>query len=324
MTVSKNWTFPAALQPRPEQVPFDLQSALQSVVMVHADIPEGAFTAPLLGTERIGSGVVIGEDGMVLTIGYLITEARTVWLSTHNGRAVPGHVAGYDPTSGFGLVLPHGDLGVPVLPRGSSAGLEVGANAIVIGHGGLAHSLNVQVTARREFAGHWEYLLDDAIFTAPAHPQWGGTALVSTDGQLLGVGSLLVEESNSEATFEANLFVPVDLLDPILDDMLRAGRPLQPPRPWLGMYATERQGRLVVGALTQDGPAHRAGVRVNDEVTAVAGRGVAGLADMFRKVWSIGPAGAEIPLTLSRGEQTSQVRVHSADRYDYLLKPQRH
>jgi S1-C subfamily serine protease len=324
MTVSKNWTFPAALQPQPEQVPFDLRSALQSVVMVHAEIPEGAFTAPLLGTERIGSGVVIGDDGMVLTIGYLITEAHNVWLSTHNGRAVPGHVAGYDQTSGFGLVQPLGDLGVPVLQRGSSAGLDVGANAIVIGHGGLAHSLNVHVTARREFAGHWEYLLDDAIFTAPAHPQWGGTALVGTDGLLLGVGSLLVEESTRDETFDANLFVPVDLLDPILDDMLHAGRSLQTPRPWLGMYATEQHGRLVVGALAQDGPAHRAGVRVNDEVTAVAGRGVAGLADMFRKVWSIGPAGAEIPLTLTRGEQTSQVRVHSADRYDYLLKPQRH
>ena len=305
-------------------MPFDLQSALQSVVMVHSEIPEGAFTAPLLGTERIGSGVVIGDDGMVLTIGYLITEASTVWLSTYNGVAVPGHVAGFDQTSGLGLVLPLGDLRVPVLPRGSSSGLEVGASAIVIGHGGLAHSLNVHVTARREFAGHWEYLLDDAIFTAPAHPQWGGTALVSTDGQLLGVGSLLVEESTSEETFDANLFVPVDLLAPILDDLRRAGRPLQAPRPWLGIHATEQRGRLVVGALAQDGPAHRAGVRVNDEVTAVAGRDVAGLADLFRKVWSIGPAGAEIPLTLTRGEQTSLVRVHSADRYDYLLKPRQH
>jgi S1-C subfamily serine protease len=324
MRVSKNWTFPAALQPRPEQLPFDLLSALQSVVMVHSEIPEGAFTAPLLGTERIGSGVVIGDDGMVLTIGYLITEASTVWLSTYNGIAVPGHVAGYDQTSGLGLVLPLGDLRVPALQRGSSSNLEVGASAIVIGHGGLAHSLNVHVTARREFAGHWEYLLEDAIFTAPAHPQWGGTALVGTDGRLLGVGSLLVEESTSEETFDANLFVPVDLLDPILDDMLRAGRPLQAPRPWLGIYATEQHGRLVVGALAQDGPAHRAGVRVNDEVTAVAGRGVAGLADLFRKVWSIGPAGAEIPLTLTRGEQTSLVKVHSADRYDYLLKPRHH
>ncbi len=136
---------------------------------------------------------------------------------------------------------------------GHRQALEVGANAIVIGHGGLAHSLNVQVTARREYAGHWEYLLDDAIFTAPAHPEWGGTALVGTDGRLLGVGSLLVEESSSDETLETNLFVPVDLLDPILDDLLRAGRPLRPARPWLGMYATEQRGRLVVGALTQGG-----------------------------------------------------------------------
>jgi len=324
MPAMKSWTFPASLQPRPEQVPFDLRTVLQSMVMVHTEIPEDAFTATLLGTERVGSGVVIRGDGLVLTIGYLITESRTIWLTTHDGTVVPGHAVGYDQTTGFGLVLPLGPVNAPALERGSSQSLRVGSEAIVIGHGGISHSLNVRVTGRREFAGYWEYLLDDAIFTAPSHPQWGGTALVGQDGRLLGIGSLLVEESVNGDKVDANMFVPIDLLGPILEEMLSLGRPRNAARPWLGLYATEHEGRLVVGGLAQNGPAHRAGVRLGDEVIEVGGRGVAGLADLFRKIWSMGPAGAEIPLTLARGDHTSQVRVHSADRNDYLIKPRHH
>jgi S1-C subfamily serine protease len=324
MAESTQWAFPAALQPTPEQVDFDLQSALQSVVMVHAEVPEDAFTAPVLGTERIGSGVVISNDGLVLTIGYLITEASSIWLTTGSGGVVPGHALAYDQTTGFGLILPLGRLDVPALQRGSSTSLDIGDDAIVIGHGGLAHSLNAKIIARREFAGYWEYLLDEALFTAPPHPQWGGTALLGPDGRLVGVGSLLVQEAVSGETFDANMFVPIDLLEPILDDMVQLGQPATSPRPWLGLYATEVQGRLVVGGLAQGGPAHRAGIRLGDFVTEVAGQPVSNLAELFRRVWSIGPAGTDIPLTLARGEAPRRVRVHSANRNDFLIKPLRH
>jgi S1-C subfamily serine protease len=167
-------------------------------------------------------------------------------------------------------------------------------------------------------------VLDEALFTAPPHPEWGGTALVGTDGRLLGIGSLLVQEAMSGETFDANMFVPIDLLEPILDPMVRLGRPAAPPRPWLGMYATEMQGRLVVGRLVQSGPAHRAGVRLGDFVLEVAGHPVTSLAQLFRSVWSIGPAGSSIALTLARGDNTLHVRVQSADRTDFLLKPSRH
>ena len=324
MAETGNWAFPPRLQPQPEQLRFDLGSALQSVVLVHAEIPEGAFTASILGTERIGHGTVIGEDGLILTIGYLITEAESIWLTTHDGTVVPGHALAYDQVTGFGLVLPLGRLGVAPIERGSAASTAVGDSVIVIGHGGLGHTLDAKVIARREFAGYWEYLLEDALFTTPPHPQWGGTALVGEDGRLLGVGSLLVQETVGTETLDANMFVPIDLLEPILDDMVRLGRAARTPRPWLGMYTTPLQGRLVVGGLTQGGPAHRAGIQLGDIVLEVAGEPVSDLADLFRRVWRTGPAGTEIPMTLVRGGSTSQVRVASADRDDFLTKPKRH
>ncbi len=324
MPQQTQWAFPTALQPTPGKVRFDLDATVRSVVMVHAEIPERAFTASILGTERIGSGVVIGADGLVLTIGYLITEASSIWLTTHDGRVVPGHALAYDQTSGFGLVLPLGRLDTPCVERGSSASLAVSDEVIVMGHGGLPHSLNARVIARREFAGYWEYVLDEAIFTAPPHPEWGGTALVGADGRLLGIGSLLTQERTSGEAFDANMFVPIDLLEPILDDMVRLGRPARPPRPWLGLYATELQDRIVIGGLTQGGPAHRAGVRVGDVVLEVAGTPVSSLPQLFRGIWSVGPAGTDVPLALERGEDTIRLRVPSADRNDFLLKPRRH
>ena len=324
MAETSNWAFPPRLQPRPEELRFDLDAALRSVVLVHAEIPDEAFTASILGTERIGHGTVIGTDGLVLTIGYLITEAESIWLTTHDGTVVPGHALAYDQVSGFGLVLPLGRLDVPSIERGSAAATNVGDSVIIIGHGGVEHSLDAKVISRREFAGYWEYLLEDALFTSPPHPQWGGTALVGQDGRLLGVGSLLVQETVGTETLDANMFVPIDLLEPILEDMKRLGRPARSPRPWLGMYTTAMQGNLVVGALTQGGPAHRAGVRLGDVVLEVAGEPVADLADLFRRIWGTGSAGAEVPLTLARGKSTSRVRVTSADRDDFLTKPRRH
>ncbi|MGH8208628.1 MAG: S1C family serine protease [Steroidobacteraceae bacterium] len=324
MAETSNWAFPARLQPRPEELRFDLEAALRSVVLVHAEIPDEAFTAAILGTERIGHGTIIGADGLVLTVGYLITEAESIWLTTHDGTVVPGHALAYDQVTGFGLILPLGNLDIPPIERGSTAATTIGDSVIVIGHGGVEHSLDAKVIARREFAGYWEYLLEDALFTSPPHPQWGGTALIGQDGRLLGIGSLLVQETVAEETLDANMFVPIDLLEPILEDMKKLGRPARSPRPWLGMYTTPMQGSLVVGQLTHGGPAHRAGVRLGDVVLEVAGEPVADLADLFRRVWQTGSAGTEVPLTLVRGKSTSRIRVTSADREDFLTKPRCH
>lgn len=324
MAETGNWAFPAVLQPSPDEAQFDLAAVLDAVVLLRTEVPEDAFTAPILGTERAGNGVVIRGDGLVLTIGYLITEAQSIWLSTNRGTVVQGHALAYDQVTGFGLVLPFGPLGVRPLERGSPGNIEPGSAVIVIGHGGRAHSLRAKIIAKREFAGYWEYVLDEALFTAPAHPQWGGAALVGEDGRLLGIGSLLVQETVGGKTMDGNMFVPVDLLAPILEDMLATGRAAQPPRAWLGIYATEMDGHLVIGGLAPGGPAERAGVKLGDLVLEVGGERVAGLAAMFRRIWSAGPAGSEVTLTLSRRGAASRVQLRSADRNDFLKKPRLH
>src|SRR5262245_19864869 len=184
MPESSNWAFPAKLQPTAESVHFDLKAALDSVVLLRAEIPEDAFTAGILGTERVGNGVVIREDGLVLTMGYLTTEAQSIWLTTNSGKVVPGHPLAYDQATGFGLVMPLGKLGVAPLTRGTTASVMVGDDVFFIGHGGRSHALRAKIVAKREFAGYWEYVLDEAVFTAPAHPQWGGGALVGENGRL--------------------------------------------------------------------------------------------------------------------------------------------
>lgn len=323
-TNASNWAFPANLQPKPDECDFDLQGVLDAVVLLRAEIPEDAFTAGTLGTERGGYGIVIRDDGLILTIGYLITEAQTIWVTTNAGKVVAGYPLGYDAATGFGLVLPLGKLDAPALELGTSASVEAGDPVFVIGHGGRAHALKARLTDKREFAGYWEYVLDEALFAAPAHPQWGGSALVDSEGRLVGVGSLLVQESEEGKNTEGNMFVPIDLLTPILDDMLKQGRPSGPPRPWLGLYVQEAQGQLVVGGLARGGPAERAGVKLADQVVEVGGMRVAKLPDLFRRIWAQGPAGSEIALTLSRAGSIQRVKVRSVDRNDLLKKPSLH
>jgi S1-C subfamily serine protease len=319
-----NWAFPDALQPSPDETGFDLGAALDAAVMLRTEIPEDAFTAPILGTERAGNGVVIRADGLILTIGYLITEAESIWITTNRGAVVQGHALAYDQSSGFGLVMPLGRLGARPFALGSAASVKADSPVLVIGHGGRAHSLKARIVSKREFAGYWEYVLDEALFTAPAHPQWGGAALVGEDGKLLGIGSLLVQEAVGEKSVDGNMFVPIDLLAPILDAMLASGRPKRPPRAWLGLYIAEMEGRLVVGGLAPGGPAERAGLKLGDLILEIGGERVAGLAALFRKIWNCGPAGAEVALAFSRRGATSTVRIRSADRSDFLKKPRLH
>src|SRR5256885_8198349 len=324
MAEQADWAFPLEMRPRPEDWRFDLDAALDSVVQLRAEIPEDAFTAPILGTERAGNGIVIREDGLVLTIGYLITEASTIWLTTNQGVVAGGYPLAYDQATGFGLVQPLGRLGARALERGTSASCRIGENVVVAGHGGRAHALKAAVFAKREFAGYWEYVLDEALFTAPAHPQWGGAALIGAEGKLLGIGSLLVQEKIDAGTIQGNMIVPIDLLGPILDDLVKLGRTNRPPRPWLGMYATEAGARLVVAGLASDGPAEKAGLRVGDAVLAVAGAKPSSLADLFRRVWACGNAGVRVPLQVLRETTTKEYVVEAADRHDFLKKTHLH
>jgi S1-C subfamily serine protease len=324
MSDVEEWSFPEDLQPDTAEVSFDLDAALDAVVNVRAEIPEDAFTASILGTERVGNGIVIREDGTVLTIGCLSTEAETIWLTTNDGNVVAAHPLAYDQATGFGLIQPLGQLGVPMLEFGNAKACQTGDDVFFLGQGGRQHALKAKLIDRREFAGYWEYVLDEALFIAPAHPQWGGAALVGHDGRLLGVGSLLLQEAVDGQTVQGNMVVPIDLLKPILESMLTTGRSGMPARPWLGMYTTQSGENLVVGAVAEHGPAAKAGIKQGDVVLEVAGRRTSGLAQLFRTAWQTGPAGTTIPLTIAREGDVLRFEVKSADRSDFLKKPRLH
>jgi S1-C subfamily serine protease len=319
-----DWLIPPEAQPAPEEWGFELDDVLSSVVGIRSLVPEDAFTASILGTERAGSGVVIREDGLVLTIGYIVTEAEQIWVALADGRALPGHALAYDQETGFGLVQVLGRVGLRPLRLGASTVLEPGDNVIAASAGGRGHALDARVVGRHEFAGYWEYLLDRAIFTAPAHPFWGGAALIGTEGELLGIGSLRVEAAaeGEDEQIPVNMFVPVDLLPPILDDLLAYGRPNRPPRPWLGLYAAEQDGVVLVAGLAEDGPAERAGIRVGDRVVGAEGMPIGDLATLWRRVWATGKAGALVRLDIVRDGASVTATVESADRASFLKRPQ--
>jgi len=305
-----------------DDVAFDLDSVLSSVVSLRATVPEDAFTAPILGTEREGQGVVIDNSGRVLTIGYLVTEAEEIWLIGNNNTALPAHVVAYDQETGFGLVQALGNLGLPAAEIGESFPVGVGDPVIVAGQGGAKEAVNAQVVSVREFAGSWEYLLDDAIFTIPAHPKWSGAGVFNQIGQLIGIGSLYIQQAiPGEDQIDGNMIVPIDILKPIYDDLITLGRPDKTPRPWLGMTTAEADDRLVVAGLANRGPAMRAGVELGDLVVGIAGEPVEGLSNMFRRIWALGSASVAVPLTLQRDGRTLSVTVDSGQRADYLKKP---
>lgn len=296
-----------------------IDKILNSVVTVQANIPEDSFTADALGTERLGSGIVIRDNGLVLTIGYLITEAETIWLTTPNGRVVPGHAMAYDQETGFGLVQALGQLDLPAVSLGRSADAAIGDPVTMAGAQGNA--VEAHIVTKQEFAGYWEYLLEEAIFTAPAHSSWGGAGLFNQAGELIGIGSLLLQMASQGKAQEINMVVPIDLLRPILDDLLNRGQVDKPPRPWLGVYSAEDDGKVVAINVDRRGPAAAAGLRQGDIVADVRNLEVEGLADFYRKIWESGPAGTEIPIRIVRDRRDMWLRIKSTNRSDYLKKP---
>ncbi|MBV8458776.1 MAG: serine protease [Acetobacteraceae bacterium] len=319
------WEIPANLQPDPDDYAYDLEQVLKAVVGLKSYIPADAFTAGTLGTERAGSGVVIRDSGLIATIGYLITEAETIWITTADGRAVAGHALAYDQETGFGLVQALGRLGLPPVELGDSDGLKIGDQVVFAAAGGRHHAVETRVVGRQEFAGYWEYVLDDAIFTAPAHPFWGGCGLIGNDGKLLGVGSLILQQGDGKGRrLDMNMGVPIGLLGPIIDDLVAYGRVNRPARPWLGIYATESDDELIVGGLADDGPAAKAGVQTGDRILSINDDDVGDLAGLWRRIWASGSAGAEVKLRILRDRGPVTLSVRSADRAKFLKSPRLH
>lgn len=312
---------PSELQPRQADFPFDLDDALGSMVELKSRVPADAFTAETLGRERRGHGVVVNADGLVLTIGYLIIEAETVWLTTGEGRIVQGHALAFDPVSGFGLVQALAPLDVPIARFGMAAAVQPGDRLVIAGAGGRSQAIVSRLVARQEFAGYWEYLLEAALFVAPSHPDWGGAGAFDETGRLIGIGSLQIEQSEGRTKHFLNMVVPIDLLTPVMSDLVKYGRAQGPARPWLGLYVIEMGERLVIAGVADGGPSSEAGVEGGDILMAVAGERPRSLADLWRKIWSLGPAGVEIPLLVERDARIFETRVKSVDRLQVFKAP---
>src|SRR6187551_3226488 len=317
------WRVPSANQPRAGDYAFDHDKVLSSVVGLHSIIPSDAFSAETLGTERAGNGVLI-DDGLGLNIGHLLTEAETIWLHLGDGRVMPGHPLGFDSESGFGLVQALGRPDIEPLPLGSSAMTKVGDRVVLGGAGGRTRSVASQIAAKQEFAGYWEYLLDEAIFTHPAHPNWGGAGLISNRGELIGIGSLQLEREREGKAEHVNMIVPIDLLKPVLDDLRKFGRVNKPARPWLGMFSHEIENRVVVVGIAGRGPAARAELKAGDVILAVSGEKITSQIGFYRKLWSLGSAGVDVPLTVYQAGVTFDVVLTSTDRARLLKAPQLH
>jgi S1-C subfamily serine protease len=296
----------------------------KAVVGVHALVPPEARSARTLGTERDGSGILIRDDNLIVTIGYLLMEAHTVEVIAADGRRIPATIVAYDAESGFGLVRPVRALEASPVRLGDSDALKTADQVIALSRaGGQALASAARVMSRRTFAGYWEYLLDNAIFTAPPHPTFGGAALLAEDGSLVGVGSLFVNDSAEAETFSpGNMFVPINALKPILAELAAHGGRSSPPKPWLGVYSAETQGRIVVTRVADDSPAKSAGLRAGDTIVGIDGRKVQSLADLYCRAWALGPAGVDIPLDVLKASgdeaKIERVMIRSIDRSKWL------
>ena len=303
-----------------QALPPDAEKFFQSIYKVKTRAVPNARSSATLGQEREGTAVVIGDDGLLVTIGYLIVEADDVSLVDQQGKSIPARVVAYDHATGLGLVRAVTPLKTPALPLGESGKLATREPVMIVNHSGVDDVTLAYVVSTRPFTGNWEYLLDTAIFTSPPTMNWSGAALVSRDFKLVGVGSLIVREASAsgEAGLPGNMFVPIDMLKPILPDLIRTGRRAGPARPWLGVAADEVQGRLMVSRVSPDGPGDQAGIKAGDIILGVGGDGVRTQAEFYRKVWGRGAAGADIPLRLLQGLDVKEIDVHSIDRVEYF------
>jgi S1-C subfamily serine protease len=299
-----------------EQTP---ENILNAIVKIKTNIPKDAATAKILGTDREGNGVIIDKRGHILTIGYLILEAETVEVIKANGDPVTADFVAYDYQTGFGIIRATEPLYTAPLQLGQSSRLKKGDPVLIAGFGGTEAVLGTRVVSRKEFAGYWEYLLEDAISTSPPYPNYGGAALIDRDGQLLGIGSIFTRINvEGLGAVSCNVSVPIDLLKPILTELINTGRSSAPPQPWLGVHADEAHGRVFIIRVTPEGPAAKAGIKAGDVVVAVNQTPVKGLAQFFRRVWASGPAGVKVTLSILQETQVREIRVPTADRYRFL------
>jgi S1-C subfamily serine protease len=303
----------------------EAKEILKAIVKIKAIIPEGAQSAKTLGTEREGNGIVIDSKGHILTTGYLIVESESIEVTPQEGKPVSATFVGYDHTTGFGLLKTETPLNVKPMKMGQSSKVKEGEPVLIAGFGGEDAVQPARVISRKEFTGYWEYILEEALYTAPAFANYGGAALIDRNGLLVGIGSLFSQVViPGFGAIPCNISIPIDLLSPILDDLITKGRPQKAPTPWLGINSEEAQGRVFITRVTPGGPAEKGGLKPGDLILSIKGEEVKGLTDFYRKIWAIGNAGVEVPLSVLRGIQIREMTIKSSDRYQFLtLKPKK-
>ena len=296
----------------------DAEKLFAAIVKVSTRSVPGARSSDSLGNEREGTGVVIGDNGLVLTIGYLIVEADDVKITDSKGRTLPARIVGYDHASGFGLVRAAVPIDAQPIALGDSS-KTAERDPVMIASAGGEGTAFAWIVSKRQFTGNWEYQLDYALYTSPPTTNWSGAALIDRDGKLLGIGSLIVREATSDdPKLPGNVFVPIDFLKPILADLIREGHRAGPARPWLGVSADEIQGHLFVTRVSPDGPADRAGVNVGDIILGVGTDAVRTQAQFYERVWSRRHAGDDVPLKVLQGVDVKDISVRSIDRVEYF------
>ena len=309
----------AVVSPEGERAARAVLDAIDAVVRIRVKAVQDARSLRTLGREREGSGIQVAPSGLILTIGYLVLEADSIEVTDNTGKTVSATVAAYDHATGFGLVKPNFPLNTKGAILGNSGEVGETEKLVFATHGGKESASLATVVSRRKFAGYWEYLIDNAIFTAPPRGDHSGAALINREGKVVGIGSLIVADAAApNRRFPGNMFVPIDLVKPIMAEVASAGTAREAARPWIGLSTQEVEGRLFVIRVQEDSPAAAAGLKTGDIILGIGGDKVATLEQFYKLLWSAGKPGTAIRLNVLQGTSVRDVDVRSIDRQDYI------
>ena len=298
-----------------------VQRYYESIVSVRSIVPPEARTAANLGVEREGNGVAIDENH-ILTIGYIVLESESIEIGLSDGRSLPAKLIGYDHTSGFGIIKSVVPLTMPHLKLGNSDDINSEEDLLILpspirGAGSIVRSVS-----RRPFTGWWEYFVESPIYTTPPNRFWAGAPILNGNGEILGIGSLFVSESVPGISSPGNMSVPINLLKPILEDLLTNGRRKGKIQPYLGISSDESNDQIIVTRVSEGGPAYQAGVKPQDIIVAINGSQITKLESFYKKIWKSGEAGVTIELSVLRSGSLMNFKLKTIDRLDYFFKPQ--
>ena len=293
----------------------------ESIVSVRSTVPAGARTASSLGVEREGNGVAIDENH-ILTIGYIVIESESIEIGLSDGRRLPAKLVGYDHTSGFGIIKSVVPLNMPHLQLGNSDNINSKQDLLILPSPNRGGGSIVRSVSRRPFTGWWEYFVENPIYTTPANGLWAGAPILTENGEILGIGSLFVSEAVPGISSPGNMSVPINLLKPILEDLISSGRRKSKIQPYLGISSDDSNDQVIVTRVSNGGPAFEAGIRPQDVIMTINGSQVSNLKSFYEKIWKSGEAGVTIELGVLRRGKIMNYNVKTVDRMDYFVKPQ--